>query len=113
MLGSAIDRCLHDYTVAARIRAIDGVRLEDSPFACWPPILRKLGEAIAGVFRGMLLPGRIFEPDCVRILKIRTLDGRKKFLDGVTRRVVAEVVSDPCEYNRGNDADDNQLSATA
>src|SRR2546430_5152453 len=95
MLDAVIDRGLHDHSVAARIGTVDRVSLDGSPFAGRTPIPTELGEGVAGVFRGMLLPIRISEPDPVGILEVLVLECGKEFIGSMTFRIVAEMVSDP------------------
>ncbi len=65
MLVAMVDGRLNDYATAARIRAVNRVRLDGAPLAGRPPVL---GEIAVGIFRilvRMLFPGCILLPDSV------------------------------------------------
>src|ERR1700756_2067363 len=113
MLRSVIDGGLHDHSIAARIGAIDRVIFNRAPFACRTPILTELGEGIAGVFRGVLLPVCVPEPDRIGFFKVLMFEGGEEFIGNMPLRIVAEMVGDPDQYERGNNPDDYQLPTAA
>src|SRR5438309_27291 len=113
MFGSVVHRGLHDHAAAARIGAIDRVIPDDAPFACRPPILRKIAKGVIGIFRGMLFPVRVLIPDGVSALNILMRQGRKKLTGDVAFGIVAQMIRNPYQDDCPNNGNNDQVSATA
>jgi hypothetical protein len=113
VLGTPIHRCLHNHSAAARIRAINGIRLDDSPLARRTPVLSEIAEGVFRVFVGVLLPDGVLMPEGVGAFQVATLEGGKEFIHCPAVGIVPQVICHPREDERRNDSDDDEIPATA